>query len=99
MPGGHSTPKAHGYAIWSGGDGKKDVECDSLRCCHCGAHFWVTPGSGKRRGFCMRCGAVTCGQEKCDACVPLEQMLENVEKGRPANHRPIIVSPGGVVLG
>lgn len=38
----------------------------------------------------MNCSKVTCGQEKCLECVPLEQYLENVEKGRAENFRPII---------
>jgi len=94
----HSALHGHGYATWTGGDGK-DVERDSLQCCHCGKHFWVTPGSGKRRGFCTRCAQVTCGSEICDACVPQEQMLDNKARGKPLDYRPVIVSPGGVILG
>jgi hypothetical protein len=37
--------------------------------------------------------SASCGRG-CAACVPLEQYLENVEKGRPADYRPVVV-PGG----
>jgi hypothetical protein len=108
MPGGYSAGRPHGYAEW-GGEGKT-VARDSLMCCHCNAHFWVTPGSGKRRGFCMLCAKVTCGREQCDACVPVEVMLDNRAAGRPLGHRAIVArveaapptgqtSPGGVILG
>lgn len=103
--GNYSAPRPHGYGLWAG-EGR-DLERDSLRCCHCGTHFWVTPGSGKARGFCTRCGAVTCGAPTCAACVPLEQQLENKEQGNPLDHVPIVGrveaepprSPGGLYLG
>jgi len=62
---------------------------ETLQCCHCGGHFMLSPGSGKVRGFCMLCGSVTCGSQKCDQCVPTEAWLENVEAGRPEDFRRI----------
>lgn len=56
---------------------------DTLQCCHCGAHFEVVKGSGRKRGFCMCCNGVTCGKPECDLCVPAEQQLENMEANRP----------------
>ena len=50
-------------------------EYDCVHCCHCGLVMKVEPGSGKERGFCMRCMKVTCGQHKCDACVPYEMQV------------------------
>ena len=31
------------------------------QCVHCGLHWVYVPGSGKIRGYCTRCGALTCG--------------------------------------
>lgn len=53
----------------------------TLQCCHCGGHYVSVKGSGKRRGFCMKCMGVTCGSVKCDNCIPTEKMLDNIEKG------------------
>ena len=50
-----------------------------LQCPHCGSHFESRAGSGKRRAWCMRCAAVTCGALPCDECVPLEARLEHAE--------------------
>jgi hypothetical protein len=74
-----STRKAHGYATWSLPDGKQ-VEKDTLQCCHCGGHFYVTPGSGQKRGWCMNCNAPTCGNKECCECIPLMKKIENQER-------------------
>lgn len=60
----------------------------TTQCVHCGKHFEMKPGSGKMRGFCMRCNGYICGPE-CAECIPQEQMIENIEKGLPLNHKPI----------
>lgn len=62
----------------------------TMMCCHCGRHIPYRPGSGVVRGWCQRCNGMTCGPQ-CEACRPTEQLLENLEKGRPADYRPIIV--------
>ena len=43
------------------------------------------------RGWCMNCNGPICGPS-CSACVPVEQYLENMEKGRDPNFRPTVVS-------
>jgi hypothetical protein len=55
-------------------------EIDCVHCCHCGVVMRITPGSGKKRGYCMKCMRVTCGQGKCDACVPYEKQVYEPEK-------------------
>jgi hypothetical protein len=65
---------------------------ETVRCCHCGKQWVWIKGSGRKRGFCLRCKGITCGGEKCDKCVPFEQQLENCESGRPIDYRPIIAS-------
>jgi hypothetical protein len=69
---------------------RPQAEIPTVQCVHCGGHFVVEPGSGKTRGFCTRCRGPVCGP-KCAACVPAEQLLENIERGRPLDYRPIIV--------
>ena len=76
-----------------------DRESDRVReyatvmCRHCGRHWVPRPGSGRVRGWCQNCAGPVCGPG-CAACVPAGQYLDNIEAGRPADHRPIIV-PGG----
>ena len=48
-------------------------------CVHCGMHFEMVRGSGKIRGWCMKCGGITCGQPDCDRCIPLEARLDYAE--------------------
>lgn len=75
-------------------DGGPAVVRDLVCCVHC-AYTWAwMPGSGRRRGFCMRCNGITCGRQWCDArgCCHRKQDLDNMEQGRPEGYRPIIVS-------
>lgn len=66
---------------------------DTVQCCHCGRHWVYTPGSGRKRGFCLKCHAITCGSQKCDSCIPIEQQLENREQGRhPLAERPPMIT-------
>ena len=74
-----------------GGDGSEQI-LDTTQCVHCGRHWIWVPGSGKERGFCTQCGGLTCGEPKCDACIPMEQQIENMESGRDLAFRPIMSS-------
>lgn len=84
-------------------DRDRAVQTDLVRCVHCGYMWQFVPGSGRRRGFCMRCNGFVCGQHYCEAvgCVEWRQQLENMEQGKPLGHKPISVSvprilvPGG----
>ena len=67
-----------GYMVGWGEAGR--VEWDTLQCVHCGTHYQVRPGSGKRRGYCLSCGGTTCGAASCVACTPVEQRLEAQER-------------------
>lgn len=73
------------------GSDKPMLEAKTLQCVHCGGHWIPRPGSGILRGFCMNCSGPICGPG-CAKCVPTEQYLENMEKGRPIDFRPIIAS-------
>jgi len=55
---------------------------DTVMCCHCGMHYTVVPGSGRRRGFCFKCMAPTCGGPSCDQCFTVEQRLGFIEGKR-----------------
>jgi hypothetical protein len=58
---------------------KGSVEGSTLQCGHCGCHFAVNPGSGRKRGFCLKCMKVTCGSQGCLECNPVEKRLEQAE--------------------
>lgn len=69
------------------GSDKPILEASTLQCCHCGRHWVPRPGSGNTRGFCFKCNRPVCGP-KCAECVPIEQLLENIEAGRPDEYTP-----------
>lgn len=71
------------------GSDKPLLEVATLQCCHCGGHWVPRPGSGMERGFCMNCNGPVCGRDCAGSCIPVEQMLENIEQGRPLDFKPI----------
>ncbi len=75
----------------------KVVTTATCQCCHCGRHWEYKPGSGRKRGWCRNCHAITCGNTECDPCVHFLQKLENQVKGLPVEHKPVIVQ--GVDIG
>ena len=52
----------------------------TFMCRHCNGHFLVERGSGKKRGWCTRCGGPTCGTAKCGACKPFQVWIDEVER-------------------
>lgn len=75
-------------------------EHDTQQCVHCGAVWEFRPGSGRTRGFCVRCMGVTCGNPACDACVPIEARLDHME-GRKSRYTDTIqqlIREGALVL-
>ena len=59
----------------------REVHVDTKMCCHCGNHFPYKKGSGRIRGFCMRCMKMTCGSPRCDECFPIEERMDYYEAG------------------
>lgn len=90
----HSAPTGQrsGIIVSTPYEGGVVVQSDTISCCHCGCVYQWKPGSGKRRGFCLRCNGFTCGTPRCDACIPVEQLLENIEAGRSLDFRRIIAA-------
>lgn len=83
--------KEHGYTLVTDLDSDRVLdEYATVKCCHCGGHFPVRPGSGLVRGWCNRCKAVFCGPG-CEACVPEYEYLTNLENGLPPDFCPVIV--------
>lgn len=70
----------------------KAIRHGTLSCVHCQRTWVHTPGSGKVRGWCGRCNGPICSAECAEKCVPLEQMIENIEHGRELDYRPISVN-------
>lgn len=86
--------KEHGTAIYTAIEADRVTEFRTLQCCHCGRHWMVIPGSGAKRGYCTRCGDVTCGPDclLANKCVPQDLMLSNLEAGRAIDHYPTQVN-------
>ncbi len=74
----HTLRKPKGYINITEPDCKVK-EQDTSQCVHCGLHFPIIAGSNKKRGFCLICYGVTCGQQKCDACYPQQKWLDDME--------------------
>ena len=74
----YTAARPNGTVLIFGPTGLK--EFDTRRCVHCQAHFPVSPGSGKIRGFCQRCMGPICGPD-CLVCVHWERALELNERG------------------
>ena len=66
MADGHTTRRPAGTLIVVAEGGS--VERDTQSCVHCGRHWIVQPGSGKRRGWCPWHKAPHCGSEDCMYC-------------------------------
>ncbi len=67
-----------GYFVSTDPDGRI-TEGETLQCVHCNAHWIVRPGSGIKRGWCLRCMGPHCGQAACWSCEPFEKKLERWE--------------------
>jgi len=88
----HSVLKPSGHVICTPLDGSKETQVDLVHCCHC-SRLWIWEvGSGKKRGWCLKCNGITCGSELCDVCVPKEKQVENLDKGLPSRHVDTTVS-------
>jgi hypothetical protein len=61
-------------------DGKLVREGQTVMCEHCGAHFELVRGSGKRRGYCQHCAGPTCGRPACDTCDSWERKIARIEQ-------------------
>lgn len=82
--------QVHGHFEHHDPDLARPIAGDVLRCCHCQRIFTVE--RGMFMGKCYKCNDYHCGPG-CKfpmKCVPVEQWLENVEKGRPEDYTPIV---------
>lgn len=80
-------PRQAGVIVYTEKGTDNKVEVFLVQCVHCGGQFPPVPSKG--RGYCMKCGGPVCGRG-CAKCVPEDLLLENMEKGRPLDYRPII---------
>jgi hypothetical protein len=71
-------------------DGKEVAQ--TLQCCHCQKHFINLKIPGKERGWCTRCNGPVCPKKECDVCLPFMRWVENIEKGLPPGHSPVVVA-------
>lgn len=77
MPLDHTVRRPDGYIRAEGPHGRQEV--DTVQCVHCGFVWEFMPGSGRQRGFCMKCKGMTCGAKECMECIPLEARIEHIE--------------------
>ena len=76
-----SSRQAAGAALVTPEPGAREQDHHTLRCVHCGMHWSPSYGSGRDRGFCLRCAGVTCGKQRCETrCEPVERMIERLEE-------------------
>jgi hypothetical protein len=58
--------RPNGYFETATKDGQK-IQGETRQCCHCQATWEYRPGSGTRRGWCLKCNGFLCGQPACEA--------------------------------
>ena len=76
-----------GYAVLTM-PGERAQEWDTVQCVHCGGHDPVNPHVVKG-GWCFGCNGYICSKKCATACVPHEQLLDNLEKNKPLDYRPV----------
>ncbi len=89
-------------------EGGPEQHIDLIQCCHCQRIWPWVQGSGKLRGWCMRCSGFFCGP-KCETCVHWQQLMANLGAGmtfeQAKRHNPIQASvpadvpKSGILLG
>ena len=73
--------KPSGYGVFTNPDGTRR-EIETRMCQHCQMKWEYKPGSGTRRGYCMRCNGLLCGKPLCmKYCIPYIAKIEAIEKG------------------
>jgi len=66
----HSDRRAAGVVITHDFNGRESMR-DTQQCVHCGAHWVVEPGSGKKHAWCLKCAGNTCSSPRCRTiCYP-----------------------------
>jgi hypothetical protein len=92
-------------------DGSREIQFDTWQCVHCSLTQRHEPGSGRLRGYCLRCPGFVCGRPACvrRGCVSKEQELDLMSRGVPwdqvsSDLVPVVVAvpagvPGGIILG
>jgi hypothetical protein len=87
----HTTRRPDGQETLLDPDGGIQ-QFDTKQCPHCGKHFRIKPGSPAlaRGEVCMKCGGqLTCGDPRCDLCIPFRAQIEHLE-GRRSGYTDII---------
>lgn len=77
----HKFPKRPaGTIIINDPDLPSETQSSTMQCCHCGKHWDVQVGSGKKRGWCTKCSGPTCGHPICmKYCYPQEKQHDDRE--------------------
>jgi len=88
--------RTSGHVITEFPDGRAALIDETVQCVHCQRHRIYRRETLKRDWcWCVRCQGTVCNRPECaDRCVPAEQLLENIEQGRPEGYRRIITSGG-----
>ena len=64
----HTASRPDATVIVTAMDTGQSSERDTLMCVHCGKHWIVQPGCGRRRNYCTYHNGPLCGAETCDYC-------------------------------
>ena len=72
--------KPAGHIVTYDAAGKK-IERELRQCSHCQFTWVYTPGSGAKRGFCMKCMGLLCGRAECfGGCAPFHDVARSHDK-------------------
>lgn len=88
------------------------VQGETRQCVHCQYTWEYVPGSGHRRGFCLKCHGLLCGRPECEAqqrrilaafpdqtrsCMPYADMVQR-QRDRWAMDPRYEVTPTGLIV-
>lgn len=102
-------PSAYFEAGAADGYSKRSGEC--RMCAHCNFNWEYQPGSGIKRGFCVKCDGWLCGRPECDllqkallqqfnleyGCIPYSDVNHRLREGYAKDPR-FEVLPSGIVV-
>jgi len=83
----HSVLRPAGVSIINSPELPFEQQADYKQCVHCQSVWKVEPGSGRLRGFCMKCNGPICGPGCAECKGSFEKMLDDILAGRDPGSR------------
>lgn len=86
----HSLLRPKGTGILMDPVAPHEQQSDYNQCVHCQKVWLVQPGSGKLRGFCMKCNGPICGPSCLECNGGMEKVNDDLMAGRVPGSRILV---------